>query len=142
MPTSTQSRRSTSRKACKDCGSTTRKLSYAGPRCGACHRAVRSSRKDAAHGAYVLKTYGITGDEYWALYEAQGGSCYICQRATGKTKKLAVDHDHATGHVRGLLCTTCNKFLGHIRDEPLAGTRINTYLRKPPAFAVFGKKKP
>lgn len=130
------------KKSCKDCKSTTRKLSYAGPRCGACYRKVKQRRSLDAHAAYVLKTYGITGDEYWLLYEAQGGVCWICRRAKGLSKKLAVDHDHATGYVRGLLCTTCNKFLGHIRDDDAAGLRIMNYLIQPPAFKAIGRKKP
>lgn len=131
-----------SKKACKDCGSTTRKLPYAGPRCGACHRKVKQRRSLDAHAAYVLKTYGITGDEYWLLYEAQGGVCYICKRARGLSKKLAVDHDHKTGFVRGLLCGACNKYIGYVRDDPNVGNWMFVYLTMPPAFEVIGRKKP
>jgi hypothetical protein len=129
-------------KSCKGCGSTTRKLSAPGPRCASCHREVKAARKAAAHARWIEKTYGITAEDYQALYEAQGGACYICQRAKGISKKLSVDHDHATGYVRGLLCTSCNKFLGLIRDNPWAGLRINEYLRFPPAFKTIGRKKP
>lgn len=129
-------------KRCKGCGSTTRKLSAPGPRCATCHRERKAALKAASHGRWIEKTYGITSEEYQTLYEAQGGSCYICQRAKGLTKKLSVDHDHKTGFVRGLLCTTCNKFLGHIRDEPNAGARVEQYLTIPPAFLVIGRKKP
>jgi len=129
-------------KACKGCGSETRKLPHPGPRCGQCHRAVKASRKDAAHELYVLKTYGLKAGQYQALYEAQGGVCYICQRATGKTKKLAVDHDHVTGYVRGLLCKPCNSILAQVRDDKEAAHRIVNYLYSPPAFGVVGKVKP
>lgn len=128
--------------ACKDCGSASRALSAPGPRCATCHRARKKAARKAAHGRWILKTYGITSEQYEALYEAQGGVCYICQRAKGITKKLSVDHDHATGYVRGLCCTTCNKFLGHLRDDPEGGLRIHEYLSWPPAFRVFGKVKP
>ena len=126
-------------KTCKDCGSGTRKLSTPGPRCASCHRAVRAARKAASHELYVLKTYGLKAGQYQALYEAQGGVCYICQRAKGATKKLAVDHDHETGWVRGLLCGPCNKILGHLRDDPEAAARIVSYLTHPPAFKAIGK---
>src|SRR5580765_7442294 len=86
-------------KSCKDCGSTSRALKAPGPRCATCHRTRKKASREAAHGRWILKTYGITSEQYKALYEAQGGTCYICQRATGKTRKLAVDHDHATGYV-------------------------------------------
>lgn len=89
-----------------------------------------------------MERYGITPEQYWALYEAQGGSCYICQRATGKTKKLAVDHDHKTGYVRGLLCGPCNNILGHLRDDRDAAFRVMDYLIYPPAYDVIGKVKP
>lgn len=129
-------------KSCKGCGSTTRALKAPGPRCATCHRARKKALRSAAHGAHILKTYGITSEQYDQLYEAQGGTCYICQRATGATKKLSVDHDHATGYVRGLLCTTCNKILGHLRDDPKAARRVWTYLAFPPAFGVIGEVKP
>lgn len=129
-------------KPCKDCGSTSRKTSAPGPRCATCHRTRRKASKRLAHGRWILKTYGITIEQYEALYEAQGGVCYICRRAKGITKRLAVDHDHATGYVRGLLCAKCNGYLGYIRDSPDAGTRMHDYLVDPPAFKVIGKVKP
>jgi hypothetical protein len=49
----------------------------------------------------------ITVSEYDRIFEAQGGACAICLRK----KRLAVDHDHATGIVRGLLCDYCNRRL-------------------------------
>jgi hypothetical protein len=89
-----------------------------------------------------MERYGITPEQYWALYEHQGGTCYICQRATGKVKRLSVDHDHATGYVRGLLCGPCNKILGHLRDDADAAYRAGNYLDYPIAFDVIGKVKP
>jgi hypothetical protein len=129
-------------KPCKGCGSVTRKVTAPGPRCATCHRERKKATRQAAHGRWILKTYGITSEQYEALYAAQGGSCFICQRAKGISKKLAVDHDHQSGFVRGLLCTTCNKILGHLRDDDYAAARIVSYLVAPPAFRVIGKVKP
>lgn len=129
-------------RACKACGSTTRKLSPPGPRCATCHRQRKAEAKDKSHEAYVLKTYGLQGGEYDKLYEAQGGVCYICERATGKVRKLAVDHDHKTGYVRGLLCKPCNSILAHLRDSADAAVRIVNYLSCPPAQDFIGKRKP
>lgn len=127
---------------CKDCKSVTRKVTPPGPRCATCHRAHKKAIREAAHGRRILKTYGITSEQYEELYEAQGGTCYICERATGKVRKLAVDHDHKTGYVRGLLCKPCNSILAHLRDDPLAALRVYQYLDEPPAFDVIGKVKP
>lgn len=66
-------------------------------RCKAC-----ASR--ARHRSYVERTYGPgTGELYDQLMEWQGGRCYICQEMP-VTLRLAVDHDHVSGAVRGLLC--------------------------------------
>jgi len=129
-------------KPCKDCKSVTRKVTAPGPRCATCHRDRKAALKEASHGRWILKTYGITSEQYEALYEAQGGVCYICERATGKTRRLAVDHDHKTGYVRGLLCKPCNSILAHLRDSIDAANRVVNYLELPPAFDSIGKVKP
>lgn len=128
--------------SCKDCGSTSRALKAPGPRCATCHRERKRQLKETAHAKRIEKTYGITKEQYDTLYEAQGGVCWICQRATGRTRKLSVDHDHATGYVRGLVCRPCNNILGHFRDNPDTALRVVTYLENPPAFDVIGKVKP
>jgi len=90
----------------------------------------------------VQQTYGLKAGQYDELYAAQGGVCWLCRRAKGVSKKLSVDHDHATGYVRGLLCTTCNKLLGHLRDDPDFAYRIADYLVDPPAYKAIGKVRP
>lgn len=83
--------------------------------------------------------YGISADEYWEIYEFQGGTCAICQRATGVRKRLSVDHCHETGAVRGLLCQKCNRdVLGHLRDDIAAFERAIEYLANTPASQVIG----
>lgn len=131
------------KRSCKDCGSTTRALKAPGPRCATCLRILKKAQKRAAHGRWILKTYGLTLEQYEALYEAQGGVCYICRRATGRTRRLAVDHDHATGYVRGLLCKPCNSMLAHLRDDYEAAARAADYLKnRGLAPDVIGKVKP
>jgi hypothetical protein len=100
--------------------------------CGHCTIKVRKANREAAHAARILKVYGITREQYDALYALQGGCCALCQRATGVSKKLAVDHDHATGKVRGLLCGTCNKIVGHARDDEMFFKRGYWYLIETP----------
>jgi recombination endonuclease VII len=140
-------------KVCKEAGEDrahrARPAPHPGPRCATCHRAVKKTRKRAAHETRTRRTYSITPEEYQALYEAQGGRCALCRRATGASKALAVDHDHSCteGHpvkqgcrkcVRGLLCSTCNRIIGHFRDDPDAFLRGNWYLTRPPARGVLG----
>ena len=65
--------------------------------------------------------YGISLDEYNAMWRKQGGLCFICGKPStavraGKPVPLVVDHDHATGLVRKLLCLRCNVVLGFMGD--------------------------
>lgn len=139
-------------KSCVDCRhegiQTKRKAPHPGPRCTTHHRVKRNERKSATHAVHVEATYNITIEQYWEIYEAQGGLCGICKRANGKRKKLSVDHDHdccpgATSCgfcVRGLLCKSCNSgVLGHLRDSIAALLRAVEYLRNPPAQDVISR---
>ena len=63
------------------------------------------------------------------IYSASKGVCEICGSAPGKGK-LALDHCHTTGHIRGLLCLSCNVALGHFRDDPDRLRRAIKYLAK------------
>jgi hypothetical protein len=109
--------------------------------CGRCEPIIRDEQKRALHDRRVVETYGLRPGEYAMLYAAQSGKCPICQRATGRTKKLSVDHDHkiedARASVRGLVCSTCNRMLGHSRDDPEFFERAAKYLRHPPARKVL-----
>lgn len=78
--------------------------------------------------------YGITLSQYDEMFKQQKGLCNICQlpeRATwgGIVKRLAVDHDHRTGRVRGLLCSRCNAILAKFEDNPNWFERAAIYLR-------------
>lgn len=71
--------------------------------------------RDRTRSEYLRRKYGITNGEYERILDSQGGVCAICKR-TGR-KRLAVDHDHRSGMVRGLLCWRCNKHLiSNFRD--------------------------
>lgn len=111
-----------------------------GPRCITHHRTARKRASQRAHDRSIGNLYGISPDDYRAILDAQGGYCYGCRRANGRTRRLTVDHNHRTGAVRGLLCRPCNTFIGHLRDDPQAFIRMAQYLRDEPAQAVLLRK--
>ncbi len=82
--------------------------------------------------------YGITLAQYEAMLETQKHVCAICgqpeTRVRGKRglTRLAVDHDHVTGKVRGLLCAKCNAGIGHFNDSCLLLAKAIVYLREHP----------
>jgi hypothetical protein len=133
---------------CKDCRAVglaaTRPAPHPGPRCATHHREEQRRKRLAAANRYVTRAYGLTADEYDRLYQAQGRRCAICRRATGATKRLAVDHDHtccpgpsSCGKcVRGLLCGPCNDLLAHARDDPNFFYRAIDYLRSWPSLTA------
>lgn len=64
---------------------------------------------------HLARFYGMTEQEYDAMLLQQGGCCAVCSRVPAD--RLAVDHDHITGAIRGLLCTQCNTLLGMANDD-------------------------
>jgi len=99
-----------------------------GSRCRACN-----SR--AAHRSYIERTYDITGEDYDALLTWQGGRCFVCGEMP-RSQRLAVDHDHVTNAVRGLLCAGqeqgCNWNLRKILGDLAAARRLLEYVEKTP----------
>lgn len=136
-------------KPCKDClteGVTTnRPAPKPGPRCITHDRVFRKATKARNHAQYVQKTYSIDAALYRAIIEAQGGKCAICQRANGTARRLAVDHDHSCCDgptscgkcVRSILCSPCNRMLGHLRDDIGSLQRAIVVIRDRPAQAVI-----
>ena len=78
----------------------------------------------------LMKQYGITPEEYDKLFSKQNGACAICGNIPTNGKKLAVDHSHITGKVRGLLCHSCNVTLGNVDDSIELLTKAIEYLSK------------
>jgi hypothetical protein len=83
----------------------------------------RDARADGRYRArdrriFLAYHYGLTPDQYRDMLVGQAGRCLICLRVP--TKDLVIDHDHATGTVRGLLCQQCNKGIGLFADNAMA----------------------
>jgi hypothetical protein len=77
--------------------------------------------------ADLARTYGLSREQYDAMLADQGGGCALCGRKPGR-RELAVDHDHQTGQVRGLLCSSCNGALGVLGDSREGLLRALAYL--------------
>lgn len=94
-------------------------------RCTTClkveHQEYRKTR--GGRSRHLLKEYGITLEDYESLLIEQDGVCAICSSDDpgrgmgGQRLHFSVDHDHATGRVRGLLCSPCNIVIGLFQDD-------------------------
>lgn len=90
------------------------------------HECMVAKRHRGSNRRYLLnRKYGLTLDEYQRMSALQGGACAICQTSDAL---LVVDHDHATGAVRQLLCGHCNTALGFLRDRAETASAAAAYL--------------
>lgn len=77
----------------------------------------------------ALKTlYGITLDQWEALFDSQGRRCAICCADKPDGRGWSTDHNHATGEVRGILCAKCNAAIGMLRENPVFMERAARYV--------------
>lgn len=86
------------------------------------HKKWRDANKEKIksrnrEGDGIKHRYGMTLEDYDYMLIEQGGCCLICLSYPLPGKKLFVDHDHATGRVRGLLCNKCNVMIGLADDD-------------------------
>lgn len=126
-------------------------------RCKECDREYRRNwlaTKDPNYkkSEALKRVYGISWTQYQDLLSAQDHKCAVCEKPASAFKKgLAVDHDHHTGEIRGLLCGSCNRWvIGRHRDGSLFFkaakylTKTHTKLFVPDAYkkGVRRKRKP
>jgi len=91
-----------------------------------------AANKDYHRNKHLRNSFGITSVEYNRLLSKQNGLCAICGHPDlfdKGGKRLAVDHDHATGTVRGLLCAKCNMGIAFLRDSSQTALKAAAYLR-------------
>lgn len=91
------------------------------------HTPIQQMQKEL----HLVRTYGITIEEYHSMLEKQQNRCSCCGQPEttlhyGKPLPLAVDHCHVTGAIRGLLCKSCNQALGLLGEDP---ERIGAFLK-------------
>jgi len=111
------------------------------PYCKPCHSARRREQYQRAggsalpHAQLLKREYGMTPADYEALLRRQAYRCAICRRPetkrsskTGEPFRLAVDHDHVTGKVRGLLCHRCNQIVWALEENHTTLDAIAKYI--------------
>lgn len=86
--------------------------------------ASRKKRYKTGRNEHLIRTYGITEAEFCDMLLQQQGLCAICRCRKAK----AIDHDHATGRVRGVLCHGCNSAIGVFNEDPEVFQRALDYL--------------
>jgi hypothetical protein len=97
------------------------------------YRARNRERLHAYSADYHRRTrgrkFGLGVGEYDEMFAAQGGLCAVCGKPEHrKHRTLAVDHDHASGVVRALLCHDCNTALGLIHERRAVAYGLAAYL--------------
>lgn len=128
---------------CKACHNEYSKRYRQDPECRARskeYHAIRYRERLAENGyslesreRILKKQYGITLQDYVRILVSQNQKCAICGSETpdrGGAESFDVDHDHATGKVRGLLCKHCNLMLGNAKDSTSTLESAITYLKK------------
>ncbi len=88
----------------------------------------------------LKKLFNISVQEYDTILAFQGGVCFICKQPPKKVK-LAVDHCHKTGLIRGLLCMFCNRAISLFRDDLERFKNVISYLENPPTTQALKEEK-
>jgi Recombination endonuclease VII len=92
----------------------------------------------------LFRNYGMTPECFNALWQQQSGLCDVCKAPMlpkGRTSDAAcVDHNHATGEVRGLLCRGCNHGIGCLKDSPKVLQQAIEYLEKRGNYSSLKEK--
>lgn len=95
------------------------------------NNSLNKEARRASNLKWVYRTqYGISVEEFESLLNEQNSKCAICKQECSTGKNLAIDHDHTSGMVRGLLCSRCNRGLGLFSDNPEMLEVAAKYLRK------------
>ncbi|MFW3477366.1 endonuclease VII domain-containing protein [Streptomyces microflavus] len=102
---------------CADCTSAQARVRY-----------QESGGVEKVYARNLAINYDLTPEQYASMVQTQDGRCAIC--GDKSPRRLNVDHDHATGRVRQLLCGHCNHALGHAKDDPDRLRAMIAYLER------------
>ena len=106
-------------------------------RCKACRNAYRVKRRQEVgwtphknrHEHQLRSDTRLNLSEYNAMLKAQDGVCALCRKTCATGRRLAVDHCHDTGRIRGLLCMRCNTAIGALGDTKESIEKVLAYVR-------------
>jgi hypothetical protein len=75
--------------------------------------------------------YGVSLEQWQAMFDKQGGRCAGCMILFGKERRNipCIDHNHETGVFRGLLCHSCNRSLGLLKESITTLQTLILYLQ-------------
>jgi hypothetical protein len=92
--------------------------------------AIKRSNEKVRDAIHLKQRFGITVDQFAVLFATCDGLCTICKfPESRKNRRLSLDHDHATGRLRGFVCSRCNIIMGCVNDDPELLERAAHYLR-------------
>ena len=124
---------------CKTCIAEVNRANRSGPKHAEKKAAYRIAKKGEIRRnlfeAHLRRQYGLTLEDFARKLESQGGACAICAATLAldgdqrRAEMACVDHCHATGKIRGLLCNDCNRGLGLFRDRPGLLVAATGYLK-------------
>lgn len=105
---------------------------------------ANKDKRAVTHRKSALKQkYGITPEQYDELFEKQSGCCAICERHQSEfNQRLAVDHNHKTREIRGLLCNYCNHRVVGRHTDGVKLRRIADYIEQGTGWFVPERKRP
>jgi len=95
----------------------------------------RPCREHIKWKTFIVRTYGITAEDYYNMLAAQNNKCAVCESEEVNSSrvssgKLFIDHCHTTGKVRGLLCSKCNHGIGLLNDDTALLQKAIEYLNQ------------
>lgn len=99
---------------------------------------IKNEKKLARQKKSRLKKYGLTETAFDMMFLLQNCKCAICDKLFINRSSAYIDHDHASGNVRGLLCAQCNYGLGQFGDNPKLMIRATTYILKTNEIRYIG----
>lgn len=110
------------------------------PVCPGCRKDPRPGAQ-ARERARTLQSYGLTEAQWDELVKRQENRCAVCRtdKPGGRGERWHIDHDHVTGHIRGLLCGRCNSAIGMLQDDAAIIMAAALYVTKHRQMELPGK---